>query len=133
MSVLCPGCSRLYWAHGESHGYVGHYWWWKLYGLRMCYSYKTIVFTYIAFSLGFQPGTWENVLTQEANLEPQPNWSTQVGQSKALCSPDREKQNKPNWGFMNTLTIHVFLGFYDASGVGKSNVLRHHSTPVTVN
>lgn len=73
MSVLCPGCSRLYDAHGESHGCAGLYWSWKLYAKRMCYSCETIAFMYDAFSLGVLLGTWRKVLTQGANLEPQPN------------------------------------------------------------
>lgn len=70
---------------------------------KMCYSHKTIAFVYNTFSLGFLLGTWRNVLTQEANLEPQTKWPAKCAKDRPCAPPDREKQNKQNWGFMNTV------------------------------
>lgn len=99
----CPGFSRLYWTHGQGHGCAELSQSWKLYAEGMCYSRKTIAFMYNAFSLGFLLGTWRNVLIREVSLEPQPNWSTRCAKARYYAPPDREKQNKPNWGFMNTV------------------------------
>lgn len=96
---------------------------------KMCYSRKTIAFMYNAFSLGFLLGTWKYVLMQEANLKPQTKWSTKCAKDRSYAPPHKEKQNKPNWGFMNTVGYPCVSWFLWC--IGKSNVLRHHSIPVT--